>query len=70
MIRNGSPLWVIVECSQADNVFRWMKLFGAKAGVVAKPDLERADMWNEKLAFSYDEILRGDAMLSSWDGAH
>lgn len=63
LCRDGRPLWVVIECSRKENVFKWIGLLGESLGKLTSPDLERSSMWDEELLGSYDEVLRGDSVL-------
>lgn len=64
LIRNKRPLWVVIECDPNANRFRWMPLWGEKAGCLSDPNMELIDMWNEYIDDSYDEVLRGSECVS------
>ena len=60
LLRDGKPIFVVLECNPENNVFRWLSLLNKNIGKVGSADFEYTKMWDEDLFCSYDVVLRGN----------
>ncbi len=64
LMKGGKPIFVVLECSRAANVFKWMSLQNDATGKAVDPDLELAGIWDFPVDACYNEVLRGSNVLS------